>query len=341
MKAEEIPPAEWTDEDDLRATEWLQLEGISVRSEITGQAVEVVAREASFHPVRSYLNGLKWDGTRRLDGWLHRYFGADDSTYTTEVGSRFMISAVARVIEPGCKADCCLILEGPQGMKKSTALRVLAGPWFTDEIADLGSKDSAMQTMGVWIIEIAELDAMSGPSMSKVKAFLSRSEDRFRPPYGKRVIRSKRQCVFAGTVNHNTYLNDETGGRRFWPVKCDAPSIDIEGLIGVRDQLWAEAMHEYQHGKPWWLDTPELNRLAAEQQADRYEEDAWDELIVTFVAGKPSVSVQEILTFLGKERQNWTHQDRCRIGRCLRAHGWIQHNLGSRAARERRYLPPE
>jgi predicted P-loop ATPase len=111
-----------------------------------------------------------------------------------------------------------LILESDQGLMKSTALKVLAEPWFADEIADLGSKDAAMQTRGVWVIEIAELDSMSRADVSKIKGFISRTTDRFRPPYGKRLIESPRQCVFAGSVNHYAYPRDETGGRRLWPV---------------------------------------------------------------------------------------------------------------------------
>ena len=115
---------------------------------------------------------------------------------------------------------------------------MLAQPWFTDEIADLGSKDAALQTRGVWVIEIAELDSLSRSDVGKIKAFMSRMADRFRPPYGKRPIDSPRQCVFVGSVNHPTYLRDETGGRRFWPVACKAPAIDVDALADARDQLW-------------------------------------------------------------------------------------------------------
>jgi predicted P-loop ATPase len=170
--------------------------------------------------VRQKLDSLKWDGTSRIGDWLSLYPRVDGNEYTFAVGARWLISAVARIYDPRCKADCALILEGDQGLMKSTALKVLAEPWFTDEIADLGSKDAAMQTRGVWVIEIAELDSMSRADVSKIKGFISRTTDRFRPSYEKRVIESRRQCVFAGSVNHCAYLRDETGGRRFWPVAC-------------------------------------------------------------------------------------------------------------------------
>lgn len=252
-----------------------------------------------------------------------------------------MISAVARVFEPGCKADCCLILEGEQGIRKSTALRVLTQPWFTDEIADIGSKDAALQTRGVWVIEIAELDSMSRSDIGKIKAFMSRMTDRFRPPYGKRPIDSPRQCVFAGSVNHGTYLRDETGGRRFWPVKCEAPVIDVDTLATVRDQLWAEAAYLYFDGKPWWLDSVSLHREAAEEQADRYEGDPWDDLIMEWAGIRESVSIAEVLTnCLEKKKDMWTQWDRNRVARCLRANGWMRFNAGPRHAREWRYRRP-
>jgi predicted P-loop ATPase len=331
-------PAEWSPNDDILATEWLHHQEISVSSDVTGQAVEAVAHESPFHPVRAYLKDLAWDGTHRLDTWLADYLGADPSPYSSAVGARWMISAVARVFEPGCKADCCLILEGDQGIKKSTALRALAQPWFTDEIADLGSKDAAMQTRGVWIIEIAELDSLSRADVGKIKAFMSRMTDRFRPPYGKRTITSPRQCVFAGSVNHGTYLRDETGGRRFWPVECKAPAIDVDGLAECRDQLWAEATALYFDGKPWWLDSVSLNQKAAEEQADRYEGDPWDELILKWTEDRESVSITDVLGLcLDKKKDTWTQWDKIRVARCLRAQGWKRFNSGSRLSREWRY----
>jgi putative DNA primase/helicase len=138
------------------------------------------------------------------------------------------------VFKPGCKNDTCLVLEGPQGLLKSTALRTLAVP-FTDEISDLGTKDAAMRVRGVWIIELAELDAMGRTEASRTKAFMSPSTGRFRPPYGRHTIEVPRESVFAGTVNHDAYLKDETGDRRFWPVRCG--TIRIEDLRRDRDQL--------------------------------------------------------------------------------------------------------
>jgi len=230
---------EWTDHEDRLAADWLQKQGILVSVDVAGQAIQTAARDRPIHPVKSYLHGLKWDGVPRVDTWLSDYLGAENTGYARAVGSRWLLSAVARIFRPGAKADCCLILEGPQGIRKSTALKTLAGEFFTDELADLGSKDAAMQTRGVWIIELSELDSLSHSEVARIKAFMSRTTDRFRPPYGMRLVESPRQCVFAGTVNHSTYLRDETGGRRFWPITCGR--IEVEALARDRDQLWAEA----------------------------------------------------------------------------------------------------
>jgi hypothetical protein len=190
---------QWTDHEDRLTAEWLQRHGILVSVDIAGQAVQTVSRARSFHPVRRYLDQLNWDGIERLEHWISTYLGAVDSAYVRAVGARWLISAVARICLPGAKADCCLILEGPQGIRKSTALRTLAGEYFTDELADLNSKDAALQTRGVWIIELSELDTLVRSEIAAIKAFMSRSSDRFRPPYGRRLIESPRQCVFAGT----------------------------------------------------------------------------------------------------------------------------------------------
>ncbi|HEY2528179.1 MAG TPA: virulence-associated E family protein, partial [Xanthobacteraceae bacterium] len=163
--------------------------------------------------------------------------------YTAAVGTCMLIAAVARIYEPGCKADAVPIFEGKQGLLKSTAIKTMFYPWFTDELADLGSKDAAMQTRGIWGIEISELDAMTRGEVSKIKAFVSRTTDRFRPPYGKRVIESKRSCVFVGSTNSDDYLKDASGARRFQPVDLGVTGdIDIEGLRRDRDLLWAEAV---------------------------------------------------------------------------------------------------
>jgi predicted P-loop ATPase len=332
----------WTDNDDRLTANWLQHQGILVGVETAGLAVQTVAMETRFHPVRQYLDSLHWDGVRRIEVWLSRYAGAAQSRYVSAVGSRWLIAAVARVYRPGVKADCMLILEAKQGALKSTLFKTLAGEWFTDDLCDMGSKDACMQVSGTWIIEVAELDSMSRAESGRVKAFMSRTTDRFRPPYGRQVMEAPRQCVFAGTVNHANYLKDETGGRRFWPVACG--TIDIPDLAADRDQLWAEAVHLFHASAKWWLDTDELIQQAAIQQAERYDGDAWDELIHTWLespsqrydCGNPispfsstreAVTVTDVLTHcIGKRQDQWSQQDSTRVARTLKSMNWKRVN---------------
>ena len=344
--------AAWGDNEDRLAAVWLQHQGILVSVEVAGQAVQAVARDHSFHPVREYLSGLKWDDTKRIEGWLSLYLGIEPSEYVAAVGQRWLISAVARIFQPGCKADCILILEGGQGIQKSTALQVLTRPWFTDDMPELGSKDASLQVAGMWLLEIAELEAMRGTAVSKVKAFASRATDRFRPPYGRYPISAPRQCVFAGSVNHSTYLRDETGARRFWPVAC-GPAILVDELARDRDQLWAEAVVAYRAGVRWWLDTPELNAQAEDEQSARYEGSAWDDLILAWAAervamGNDSVSTAQVLEgCIQKRIGEWTKSDEMRVAAALSRAKWKRYRdyaagaLAGLTGGQWRYKPPQ
>jgi putative DNA primase/helicase len=256
-----VIPRAWSDADDVRCAEWLQRREINVTPIVVSRSVSAIARDIRIHPVREYLNNIRWDGVPRMETSAIAYLGAEDTRLNRAFGSLWMISAIARIMRPGAKVDHMLILEGPQGAKKSTALKALAGEeWFIDELAEIGSKDAAQQLRGVWIVEIAELDAISRAEVSRIKSFLSRSVDRYRPPYERYVIDVPRQCVFAGSVNPDTYLRDETGNRRFWLVRCG--HIDLDALRRDRDQLWAEAVARYREGAVWWLDDPELIAMA-------------------------------------------------------------------------------
>ena len=316
---------QWSDQHDVALTVWLHHQGIMVGSDIAGKAVQRVAREYPFHPVREYLDGLTWDGMPRMDNWLIEYCRVSASNYAAAVGSAWLLSAVARIFRPGCKADCCLILEGEQGIRKSTALKILAGEWFTDELADMGSKDSSLQTQGVWIVEISELDAFRRSDVARIKAFMSRSTNRFRPPYGRHPIEFPRQCIFAASTNKETYFEDETGNRRFWPVRCHE-DILIDDLARDRNQIWAEAMHKYRDGQNWWLEDKQIILDAQEEQARRFEADPWEARILEWLASKADVSITQILeNCIVKPTKDWTQADRQRIGKCLRSLHWIRY----------------
>jgi predicted P-loop ATPase len=304
---------DWNDVDDIRTTDWLQHEGIMVTPPVVCQAIEAVAHDREFHPVRDYYNQLRWDNNARLDTMLIYYFGVepdprerpnDESgaknwdnqmAYIRAAGSRWMIATVARIFKPGCKVDFALILEGDQGKLKSTALRILAEPWFTDDVAELGSKDCAMQLAGRLILEIGELSSMTRADLDKVKAFMTRTDDRYRPPYGRRLIAQPRQCSFAGTSNRRDYLTDETGGRRWLPVWCS--KIDKDALYHDRDQLWAEAVARFRAGEKWHFDTGEFDGVVEEQQEARRLPDAWEEPIQEWIDkyGKTELTIHEVL----------------------------------------------
>jgi predicted P-loop ATPase len=227
----------------------------------------VVAQDTPYHPVREYLKALKWDGTPRLQIWLAEYLGAEaDPVYLAAVGRKFLISAVARVIQPGCQVDHMLVLEGPQDLGKSRTARALARypEWFTDDMPDIHDKDAALQLSGRWIVELAELAALRRSELEGMKAFITRPVDVFRPPYARRTVGVPRQSVFVGTTNEAHYLRDPTGNRRFWPVPCSL--IDIDALECDRDQLWAEALHALHAGEAWHL-TREETALANAERA--------------------------------------------------------------------------
>jgi predicted P-loop ATPase len=243
---------EWDSTDDTRTAIWLsQFDpgwGFTPSSATIAEAVEVLGREKAFHPVREYLSSLPaWDGTRRLTEWLTDYLGVPKTEYSQRVGAFFLRAMVARVMHPGVKFDYCLVLSGTQGLGKSTALRILGGEWYADTDLDLNNKDSMSALRGKWLYEFGELGSLARAESMKQKSFLSRMIDEFRPVYGRREIKCPRQVAFAGSTNEWEWNKDPTGGRRFWPV--DVHEVDREGLTAARDQLFAEALHDYLKGK--------------------------------------------------------------------------------------------
>jgi predicted P-loop ATPase len=329
-------PQRWTDRDDALTANWLQHQGICVRVGDVATAVEAVAMDAIFHPVRDYLHALEWDRTKRVIQFAETYLGAEASPYHSAVSRILLIAAVARIMQPGCKHDHIPILEGAQGRGKSTAIDLLFSPWFSDDLADLGTKDAAMQVRVAWGIEIAELAAMQRGEIEKVKAFVTRKVDRFRPSYGRRVIEVPRQSVFIGSTNADAYLKDETGGRRFLPIRCG--TIDPKAIKRDRDQLWAEAVALFKSGTPWWLTEISDVAHAREEQAARYQDDPWQEPIGRYVEGRDDVSVPDILTQALNlvEKGRWAQADQNRVVRCLKALGWSRYRR-PRPAREWRY----
>jgi predicted P-loop ATPase len=281
------------DEDVSQLQEYLQHCGISrIGREQVHQAVDQRAQELPFHPIRDYLDGVVWDGVPRLDRWTVDYLGANPGTYAAVVGRKFLVAMVARICEPGCKADYMLVLEGEQGAGKSRACRVLAGEWFSDSLPDIHHKDAKEHLRGKWLIEIAELSAIGKADAEALKAFISRPTERFRASYGRKEVTEPRQCIFIGTTNKSAYLKDETGARRFWPVKVG--NIDIDGLERDRNQLFAEAVAAYRKGDKWWPDAAFEREHIKPEQAKRFEADPWEQTIGEFVAGRERVNVTSV-----------------------------------------------
>ncbi|KVN50161.1 VapE domain-containing protein [Burkholderia ubonensis] len=324
---------EWTDMDDYRCTLWLsQKYGISVRPDIVMSAVLLVADATHFHDVREYLNGLEWDGVERVRAMPSKYLHVADSEYVQLAFMKWMIAAVARVVEPGCKVDNVLILEGRQGWRKSTALKVLAGKqWFTDTPIQIGNKDTYAVMAGKWIIELAELDSLNKTDSSAAKSFFATETDRFRNFYGKRATDVHRQCVFAGSVNFDAYLKDESGNRRYWPLRCGG-LVDIDGIARVRDQLWAEAVHLYREGVVWHVTEAERPLFEVEQ-AERYEGDVYEDVIGKQLEYAARTTMEEILRDVLKlDSSKWTLPEQRRIGKALKSLGWVRkrESTGSR-----------
>ena len=312
-----------TDNDVGRVQEWIQRAGVErIGKEAVHQAVDLRAEERAFHPVRDYLDAVRWDGKPRLDQWMVTYLGAPSSPYAESIGRMFLVAMVARIYQPGVKADYMVVLEGEQGDRKSTTCRILGGPWFSDNLPDLATgKDVSQHLAGKWLIEIGEMASMSRSEADDLKAFITREVERYRPPYGRKEIIQPRQCLFIGTTNRSAYLRDETGGRRFWPIKIGA--ADVETLARDRDQLFAEAVHAYRAGAQWWPDD-EFERLTiAPEQAHRYEADAWEEPLAAFLATADRVTISDLArAALRIETARIGTADQRRIAAVLERLGW-------------------
>lgn len=263
----------WTDTDDACLRNYFATKYLIKGKGIIDDALQEVTQANKFHPVREYLRGLTWDGECRLDTLFIDYIGAEDTDYIRAVTRKWMCGAVARVMTPGVKFDTAIVLYGTQGLGKSVILEKLGRKWFNNSLIDIKTKDTLEQIQGSWIVELAELAPTYKNDNEIVKAFISRTSDRFRSPYGKRTEDYPRQCVFAGSTNTLLFLKDRTGNRRFWPItgNADSKSKNSWAITDEEvDQLWAEAFYYWSEGEPLDLDD-ELKKEAIRAQLSHTE----------------------------------------------------------------------
>jgi len=350
----------WTDTDDSRTVAWLtEHMNCSPQTKVVVEAVQMVAEDNSFHPVRDYLESIKWDGVDRVANLFIDYFGAEPdlpSNYSEKdkerfnnhikylqlVAVKFLVSAVARVMRPGCKVDTVLILEGLQGMQKSTSLKVLAGDWFTDTPFNLGDKDAFQSISGKWIIELAELDSFNKSESTRAKAFFSSAIDNYRVAYGRRNNDYPRQCVFVGTTNQHEYLRDSSGNRRYWPVECLA--VDLRALKRDRDQLWAEALQMFKDGVLWWPSSDEMPLFEIEQ-GKRQIDDPWMLMIEQYLdeperkLSSEKITINDLLgKCIGMDKSRIGERaDAIRVGRCLASLGYVKRSQSAGKVPRRYY----
>jgi hypothetical protein len=320
-------------QDTLVATMYFQANGFAKAGKrLVWDALAAAAYQHPYHPIRNYLDGLKWDGTARVGRLFQQYFNAElpeterardrHVAYLEHISTGFMVGAVARVTDPGCKHDQVPVVVGPERSFKSTAIRMLSHDpaWFTDDLSpNLIERDTKESLAGKWIVELSEIPHI-GREAERVKAFFSRTTDRYRAAYGMASQDHPRQCVFIGTSNDLEFVS-VTGNRRFWPFRI-AGSIDIAAIKADRDQLWAEAVVLFRQGVRWWL-PPTIEAIASEQQASFVETDILEDVIARWIGLHPEAFTLEMLFAAGtgitpyREAAAVPKAEQMRAARCL------------------------
>jgi putative DNA primase/helicase len=307
----------WRNEDDVHVKKLLEVTySVSPSINKFADSVSLAGYKNRFHPIKDYLDGLEWDGKSRLDSYLTRYLGVVDNAYTRAVSRKTLCAAVARVYDPGTKFDFVLILEGKQGKGKSTFIKTLGKHWYGDNISSFSGKEAVEGMQGVWIMELSELQAFGKSDIEKIKSFISRTEDRIRPAYARRIETFQRRCIFIGTTNDTEYLKDETGNRRYWPVHCEIEKIDISALEKEVNQLWAEAVVLCRKGEKLYLDKTEQEVIATEEQSSRYAEDPWTDRIKLWLE-EPISKIKEQDSEMNFEFEEGVKRDRVPIEEIL------------------------
>lgn len=299
---------QWTETDDAGLRHYIEkCYSISGKERIYDAAC-LCAFKNKFNDVKDYIKAQEWDGVSRLDTLLPDYLGAENNAYTQAVMRKSLIAAVARVMVPGTKYDYMPILVGPQGIGKSTFLKKIGLDWFSDSLQTFEGKEASELIQGTWINEIAELNGLSRSETNAVKQFLSRTEDIFREPYGRRTGKYPRRCVFFGTTNDSEFLKDRTGNRRFWPVDV-AVNHPIKSVFKDLDdevpQIWAEAFQGWKKGEPLYL-TGEAKTMSEDAQEEHKESNAKEGIIKEFLERPLPLDWNK--RDLGQRRIYWSSQ---------------------------------
>lgn len=321
--------ASWDEDQDFKLGLWMAKHlSLFIKADgMISSGVRAAAIQNSFHPVREWLDSLKWDGVSRIERWLSDFAGVSDTPYSRLVARYFIIGMVARIYRPGCKMDTALILEGLQGEGKSTIARALAGEWFSDTTFVMGDKDSFMALRGKWAYELAELDSFNRSESTRAKAFISSSVDSYRAPYDRISKDHPRQCVFIGTTNQYEYFKDASGNRRYWPVLC-LGELNPAGLREMREQLFAEAVDLFHAGERWHPSKEEQINLFTPEQEQRELDDPWMIAIHDWIKYKctdDQVTSLDILCGALKmevSKIDGARQASMRVGVCMRKLGW-------------------
>lgn len=282
---QENKPFLWSEDDDSGLMLYLEKLLNFQSGDKLKHALSQCAARNRFNPVADFLNGLQWDGAKRLDKLFIDYLGAADTPYTRSVTRKSFVAAVARAMEPGVKYDTMPVLTGAQGLGKTTLIQKLGKSWFTNSVESFEGKDAAELLQGVWIIEIGEMSAYKKSDLDTIKGFLSRTEDQYRAAYARKTEKHPRRCVFFGTSNRDDYLRDPTGGRRFLPIDVGVqqPVKSVfDDLDDEVDQLWAEAVMNWRLGESLFL-TGELEQEAKRQQEEHSEQDPREGIVRDFL----------------------------------------------------------
>lgn len=278
------PSKFWRDADDAQLISYVDAHYGTFSARNYDIAVTKVADDRAYHPIREFIESLpEWDKVPRVDTLLVDYLGAGDTSYVRAVTRKTLCAAISRVLRPGCKFDSMLVLNGPQGVGKSTLIAKLAGEWFSDSLnlGDTKDKTAAEKLQGYWILEIGELAGLKKAEVETLRSFLSRQNDIYRAAFGKRATPHLRQCVFFGTTNAESgYLRDTTGNRRFWPVKTPGSGKKQSWNLTHEEilQIWAEALVYVRQGEKLYL-SPEMDALAKDEQREAMESDEREGLV--------------------------------------------------------------